>query len=128
VYQGPCQEGDFAANLATVRTVVSQARERGSQFLAFPECFLSGYEGREAVQRGARGLDDSELQGFIRESNGHDLVVLAGLARRSGTSLFNTVLVIHRGRLLAQGSLSELLALTSAEDLEEAFVRIIGGA
>jgi len=36
--------------------------------------------------------------------------------------------VIHRGRLLAQGTLSELLAQTSADDLEEAFVRIIGGA
>ena len=29
VYQGVCQEGDFAANLATVRRVVKEAKDRG---------------------------------------------------------------------------------------------------
>lgn len=100
VYQGPCREGDFPANLAAARAAVAQARERGSHFLALPECFLSGYESREAVQAGARGMNAPELQAFIGETAGHDLVVLAGLARRMGTNLFNTVLVIHRGRLL----------------------------
>lgn len=100
VYQGFCHEGDFAANLATTRQVVQQARQRGSQFLAFPECFLSGYQSPEAVQRGARALTDPELAKFIAESGDHDMVILAGLARREGTNLFNTVLVIHRGRLL----------------------------
>lgn len=100
VYQGPCQGGDFRANLAVVRQVVAGACERHSQFLAFPECFLSGYESREAVERGARRLDDPELQAFVRESATHDLVVLAGLARRTEAGLFNSVLVIHRGRLL----------------------------
>lgn len=100
VYQGVCREGDFGANLATAREVVQQAVQRGSQFLAFPECFLSGYESREAVQRGARALNDPDLTKFIAESGEHDMVILAGLARREGTNLFNTVLVIHRGRLL----------------------------
>lgn len=100
VYQGACREGEFAANLAAARAVVRQALDRGSQFVAFPECFLSGYEDRDAVRQGARSLDDAELQGFIRDSAGHDTVVLVGLARRSGTNLLNTVLVIHRGRLL----------------------------
>ena len=64
VFQGACREGDFAANLATARDVVKQARERGSHFLALPECFLSGCESREAVQRGARLLDDPDLKQF----------------------------------------------------------------
>ncbi len=100
VYQGTCREGDFASNLATVRDVTQQARERGSHFVAFPECFLSGYESREAVRRGARRLDDSELKRFIAESADHDLVVIVGIARLAGDSLFNSVLVIHRGKLL----------------------------
>lgn len=100
VYQGSCREGDFAANLAMAREVIRQARERGSQFLAFPECFLSGYESRETVERGARSLDDAVLRAFIRESVAHDMVILAGLARRAGTNLYNTVLVIQGGRLL----------------------------
>jgi predicted amidohydrolase len=97
VYQGVCQEGDFTANLTTAREVVKQARERGSHFLALPECFLSGYESREAVQRGARSLDDPEVKQFIAESAAHDMVVLVGLARKSGDGLSNTELVIHRG-------------------------------
>jgi len=100
VYQGPCKEGDFDANLATVRGVIQQAQARGSQFVAFPECFLSGYETPLGVQQGARTLQDPSLTGFISESIAHEVVVLVGLARRAGTNLFNSVLVVHRGRLL----------------------------
>jgi len=100
VYQGICKEGDFTTNVATCREVIEKARARGSHFLAFPECFLSGYENALSVQRGARSLDDPELRAFIAESAAHDIVVLAGLARRYGTQLFNSVLVIHRGKLM----------------------------
>jgi predicted amidohydrolase len=100
VYQGVCEEGDFAANLATVRQQVAEAKQRGSHFVVFPECFLSGYESREAVARGARGLDDPDLQKFIAESADHDMVVLVGLARRAADGLYNTELVIQGGKLL----------------------------
>src|SRR5438876_994356 len=80
VYQGVCKEGDFGANLAAVRAAIEQAKERHSHFVAFPECFLSGYESREAVERGARALDHPELVTFIGESASHDMVVLVGLA------------------------------------------------
>jgi predicted amidohydrolase len=99
-YQGPCREGDFSANLGTARTVIRRALERNSHFLAFPECFLSGYEDRGAVERGARRLDDPDVRGFIEESAAHEMVVLIGMARWSGTNLYNSVLVIHQGRLL----------------------------
>src|SRR5271165_3815707 len=66
-YQGICKEGDFAANLATVRDAVGIARERGSHFVVFPECFLTGYENRGVVQRSARPRDDPELTRFIAE-------------------------------------------------------------
>lgn len=100
IYQGVCQEGDFAANLATVRKIVQQAQTQGSHFVAFPECFLSGYESREVVEQGARALDDPELQKFIAESATHDLVILVGMARRAGSDVYNTELVIQQGRLL----------------------------
>jgi predicted amidohydrolase len=100
VYQGVCREGDFAANLETVRGVVKRARECGSHFLVLPECFLSGYESREAVERGSRSLDDPELKRFIAESVAHDIVILVGLARKAGDSLYNTALAIHHGQLL----------------------------
>ncbi|MCZ7640089.1 MAG: carbon-nitrogen hydrolase family protein [Verrucomicrobia bacterium] len=100
VYQGPCRDGDFTANLDTARGVLQQARERASHFLVFPECFLSGYASAEAVRQGARGLEDAALQAFIRETADHDMVVIIGLVRRAGAALYNTALVVQGGRLL----------------------------
>ncbi len=100
VYQGTCTEGAFSTNLAKVREVVKDAQARGSHFVAFPETFLSGYESPEAVKQGARTLDDPELQAFIKESAAHDMVILVGIARRDGTNIFNTELVMQRGAII----------------------------
>ncbi|MBN2450912.1 MAG: hypothetical protein JXR77_11015 [Lentisphaeria bacterium] len=100
VYQGPCIEGDFAANLAAAREVVQTALGRGSDFLAFPEAFLSGYENRGAVEAGARPMDDPALRAFVSGSAAHAMVILVGMARRAAEGLFNSVLVIHRGAVL----------------------------
>jgi len=101
VYQGPCADGDFAANLETVREQIREAEARGSDFIAFPETFLSGYDSPENVRRGARRLDDPELVAFIRESAQHDMVVIVGVVILDDQQgLHNTVLVIHQGKLL----------------------------
>lgn len=100
VYQGPCREGDVAANLDAARRVIQQACERGSHFLCMPECFLSGYESPEAVAAGARSLDAPEIRAFIADTRSHDMVVLVGTARRAPDGLYNSQLVIHRGGLL----------------------------
>lgn len=100
VWQGPCAEGDFPANLATACQVVGKAVAANCQFLAFPECFLSGYSSREIVEAGARRLDDPAVQSFIADSSTHNVVILIGLARKLGDRLYNSVLVIHRGKLL----------------------------
>ncbi len=99
-YQGRCQDGDFGANLATARQVVRQALARNSDFLVLPETFLSGYETPEKMRQGARGIDDPSLQSFIAESSGHSMVVVVGLARITEEGIYNTALVIHKGKLL----------------------------
>ena len=55
------------------------------------------------MERGARSLDDAELKAFIAESATHDMVVMVGLARKSAEGLFNTELVIHRGKFVERG-------------------------
>lgn len=100
VYQGPVREGDLSANLANARSVIPRALERDCQFLVFPEAFLSGYESRAAVGTGARALEDPELQGFIRDTAGHDMVLVIGIARRQARQIFDSALVIHQGRML----------------------------
>lgn len=100
VYQGPCRDGDFPANLEAARRAVTEALARGSDFLALPETFLSGYDTPENMRRGARRLDEPLLQAFIAESGAHQMVVMVGIARISEKGIYNTVLVIHRGKLL----------------------------
>jgi predicted amidohydrolase len=100
VYQGPCLDGDFPANLASARRVVATALQRGCDFLTFPEAFLSGYATPETVRRGARSLQDPDLQAFVLESARHEMVIVVGLARREGEQLYNSALVLHQGRLL----------------------------
>lgn len=99
-YQGRCEDGNFDANLATARQAVKEALARGSDFLALPETFLSGYSSREEMRRGARRLDDPQVRAFIAESAQHHMVVIAGLARITDEGIYNTALVIYRGRLL----------------------------
>jgi predicted amidohydrolase len=100
VYQGPSREGEFTTNLEVAREVVVEALRRNSQFLLFPECYLSGYRDRTQIERGARELNDPELRRFIAESAAHDLVLLIGLARNSSDGVYNSTLVIQRGALL----------------------------
>lgn len=100
VYQGPCADGDFAANLAAASRAIERARQRGSHFLVLPENFLSGSDSLENLRRGARRVDDPKLQEFIRRSADHELVVVVGIARLTDEGIYNSVLVIHRGKLL----------------------------
>jgi predicted amidohydrolase len=107
VCQGHCADGDFDANLATARQAVRDALSRGSDFLVMPETFLSGYDTREHMTRGARRIDDPQLKAFIAESAGHKMVVIVGLARVTEEGIYNTALVIHKGQLL--GSYSKMM-------------------
>jgi predicted amidohydrolase len=100
VYQGPCFDGDFTQNLAAARQVVKQALDRGSDFVVLPETFLSGYDTPEHMRQGARRMEDPALQAFIAESGNHSMVILVGLARRTDKGIYNSELVIHRGKIL----------------------------
>ena len=68
VYQGPCDDGDFTANLATAGRAIEQACARGSHCLVLPEEFLSGCNTLENLRRGARRMNDPQLQAFIRQT------------------------------------------------------------
>ncbi len=103
-YQGPCSDGNFDENLKTVNRVVRTALDRESDFLCFPETFLSGYHTKEQMLRGAVTLDDPRLIDFIKSSSNYDMVVLVGVAEKTGNSIYNTQLVIYKGKLLGKYS------------------------
>src|SRR5690349_7930939 len=98
-WQGRCVDGDADANLEAALRVVGMARERGVDFLCFPECFLSGYGSRELVERGAMALEDPRLA-RLAEAAG-DMVLLVGLVERLSTGeLGNTMAIYHGGERL----------------------------
>lgn len=76
------------------------------------------------------GLDPRfvrELKAWVRELGGSSAVLLCTHITTFASEVCDRLGIIHRGRLLVQGSLRELLDQASTDDLEEAFVRIIGG-
>src|SRR5438445_12677037 len=83
-WQGRCVDGDVEANVATARRVIAEAGRAKADFLCFPETFLSGYGRREIVERGALALDDERLASLAAEAARTGIVLLTGLAERSG--------------------------------------------
>jgi ABC-2 type transport system ATP-binding protein len=76
------------------------------------------------------GLDPRfvrELKTWLRELSRSSAVLVCTHITGFASEVCDRLAIIHKGRLLAQGSLRELLDRASTDDLEEAFVRIIGG-
>lgn len=65
--------------------------------------------------------------GFIRECRQHGKTVIFSTHVMSEVEkLCDTVGIIHNGRILAEGSLTELQQRYGEQDLEEIFVRVVG--
>jgi predicted amidohydrolase len=93
-YQGRCTD-DIEVNVAKVRGVITKAAEGGSDFLCFPEGYLSNYKAQLAI-----GLDDGRILELMRYTAQYDMAVIVGLSECVRGDVFNTALVLHQGRLL----------------------------
>jgi sodium transport system ATP-binding protein len=65
---------------------------------------------------------------FVRECRGRGkTVVYSTHVMSEAAKLCDVIGVIHGGRLIEQGTLAELLDRSGAPDLEECFVKLVGG-
>jgi 5-aminopentanamidase len=104
-YQCVCRQGDFEANLATVRKGLAQAVDAKLDIVSFPECFLTGYFAKEKDARDhAFATDSPGMKRVLDLTAGCDTVLLVGFNELRGGKLYNTVAVIERGRLLGRYS------------------------
>ena len=103
-YQGPCYDGNFDENLKTVKRVIKTALDRKSDFLCFPETFLSGYQTNGDELLGGVKLDDPRLLKLIKSTAGYDMVVLVGIGEKADGIMFNTQLIMYKGNLLGKYS------------------------
>jgi predicted amidohydrolase len=106
-YQCESRQGDFDANLATVKKGLAQAVEAKLDIVSFPECFLTGYYAKkeDALQH-AFTVDSPEMKRVLDATVGCDTMLLVGFNELRGDKIYNTVAVIERGRLLGRYSKS----------------------
>ena len=101
-YQGRCTD-DFDRNLSKVREIIDEAAEGGSDFLCFPEGYLSNYK-VDAIHNAelAVPLDDPRVLGLIEYTGKYDMVVIVGISEIESDKAFNTALVLYRGKMLGK--------------------------
>lgn len=104
-YQCECRQGDFEANLATVRKGLAQAVDAKLDIVSFPEGFLTGYflKGEDARAH-CFSIDGPEMKRVRDATADCDTVLLVGFNELRDGKLFNTVAVVERGKLLGRYS------------------------
>ena len=95
-YQGTCSD-DFDKNLAKVREVMDRAGREGNDFLCFPEGYLSNYGAEPAVP-----LDDPRVVDLIEYAGRYDMVTIVGISESESDMVYNTMLILHEGKLLGK--------------------------
>ncbi len=69
------------------------------------------------------------IVGFIRDCRDRGkTVIFSTHVMSEAEKLCDTIAIIHNGKLLAEGTLSELRARSGLDDLEEIFVRMVEGS
>jgi predicted amidohydrolase len=100
-YQCICQQGDFAANLATVVKGLQLAAEARLDIVSFPEAMLTGYFARESdARKHALAIDSPQLQQLLASTAHFEAMFLVGFTQSRDGKLYDTVAVIEKGKLL----------------------------
>lgn len=93
--------GDVEASLAEIRRELSWAQEEALDVICLPECFLTGYcRTPEEASAHSIDLDSGLFSRLMSELRQFDPVVILGLMERSGSELFNSAVIVERGRVL----------------------------
>ncbi len=109
-FQGPIAFGDPEANLATIETALQEAEAAGCSIVCFPETFLHGYfPSEERARANAVSLDGPFFQDILKRLAKYDATILFGLNELRGGDLYNTQVVIEKGRLLGRYSKNYLV-------------------
>lgn len=99
--QVPELRADLEGALAWIAVFSEQAQSQGIKLLCFPECFLQGYL-VEAEQAHLHALDlsSSEFRQVLERLPHTGPMLVFGVIEQEGSRLFNTAVVVDRGRLL----------------------------
>jgi predicted amidohydrolase len=93
--------GAKAANLARAEAAINRARAKGAQVVLLPETLNVGWTHRAATTEADEIPAGESCRRLCAAAKTHGLYVCAGLAERSGNTIFNSaVLIDPRGEIL----------------------------
>lgn len=93
--------GDVDASLAEVKRALSWAQEESLDVVCLPECHITGYC-RTPEEAAAHSIDlgSTLFSRLMSELRQFDPAVILGLMERWGQELFNSAVIVERGRVL----------------------------
>ena len=101
--QTPDVCGDIEQALALIELNTADAWARGARLVCFPEAFLQGYVVDDAhVDRLAISLSSPEFAKVLERLAHLEPLVVFGLFERDAGDLYNSAVVVRRGRLLGR--------------------------
>ena len=81
-----CEKGAIEENLETIARVMSEAKRRKMDILAFPEMCITGYANPKKYPQAVIRLNGPEIDRFLSMTRGLDATVLAGLIEENFTA------------------------------------------
>ncbi|NCO41408.1 MAG: carbon-nitrogen hydrolase family protein [Armatimonadetes bacterium CG_4_10_14_3_um_filter_66_18] len=109
-YQGPVVFGDAEANLQATLDSLESAEAAGASVLCMPETFLHGYfPTQEQALANSVELAGDEFAALLERVRGYSPTLILGLNELRGDKLYNTAVVIERGKLLGRYSKNYLV-------------------
>lgn len=104
-YQCECKQGDFAANLRTVLHGLQLATDAKLDIVSFPESFLTGYFRDEAIARkNSFPIASPQIKELLQRTASFEPLFMVGFNELRGTDLYNTVVVIDKGKVVGRYS------------------------
>lgn len=108
--QLPVIREEVETALLWIEKYAQRAATLGARLVCFPECYLQGYLLEEASARAhAIDLDSSVFSAVLQRLATVEPVLVIGMIEAAAGSLFNTAVVIHRGKLLGRYRKTHLL-------------------
>ncbi len=109
--QVPDIREDMNGTLSWIKTFSEKAAAQGIQLLCFPECFLQGYLlVKEQALRHAIDLSSQAFKQLLERLPGTGPMLVIGLIEIQQGSLFNTAIVIDKGKLIGSYRKTHLLS------------------
>ncbi len=104
-YQCECKQGDFEGNLKTVLKGLELAAEAKLDIVSFPESLLTGYyASEEGTRANCFEIDSPQMKKLLRETARFESLFMVGFNELRGDKLYNTVVVVEKGKLLGRYS------------------------